>query len=127
VSISEYARKESVTVHYTVTCDGCGKNTAEVTTDRDLQDEHEYSSTADDATQELEGDGWNVVGDITDFHHVKLLCPDCPTCEEAGHSWVPTVAGDRIGCRICGVTPHVPLTGGATAAGMAELRTTCSV
>lgn len=64
-------------------------------------------------------------------------CPECGIevnllpCWELGHAWreftIPR--GPVTICLVCGTQPHVPLrpAGGATAAGLAELRTTSSV
>jgi hypothetical protein len=127
MSIRETDREVTTTIHYRATCTGCRKRYVEFTIDTDIADMLSGGYEADRAAEILADADWTVVSDITDLDRASLLCPDCPPCEEVGHSWYPTVAGDRIGCRICGVTPHAPLTGGATAAGMAELRTTASV
>lgn len=127
MSITEIDREVTTTIRYRATCTSCRKRTVEFTVDTDITDMLSGGYEADRAAELLADADWTVVSDITDLGRASILCPDCPSCDEVGHSWTPTVAGDRIGCRICSVEPHVPLTGGATAAGMAALRTTASV
>jgi hypothetical protein len=127
MSITEIDREVTTTIRYQATCTSCRKRTVEFTVDTDIADMFSGGYEAERVAELLTDDEWTVVGDITDLERASVLCPECPTCDEVGHSWAPTVAGDRIGCRICGVKPHVRLTGGATAKGMAELRMTASV
>jgi hypothetical protein len=104
MSIKKTARDLLGVATYNATCERCKTATVEFKADEEIDTE----SLLDNMYWH-----WKVVTWASDVEHVTLLCPDCPTCEDIGHTWEPVEDGiviieARLRCSICGLAPHVP-------------------